>query len=175
MTTIKVYGWGTDLSVTPIPEHVFKELTDASVTEERLMDIEAEYWMNRLVWVGFSVSPDQFEILVNGQTIADDVLNNLNVRVNPYKTMPPRICYLVVEETLKGLWTDIKSRKKFRPELVLLDPETIMLPSGERYDMLALYFDGKSEFGSTVGKMRDVYVVSAEGKRYALTMVDDDQ
>ena len=172
MTTVEVYGWGTDLSVTPISEEIFQEITSASVTEERLMDIEAEFWNDRRVWTGFAVDPDFFQVLVDGKPVARDVLDSFQVQFSPHQLMPKGVSYLVVDEAQKGNWVTAKSRKKFRPELVLIDPDTIILSSGERYPLLALYFDGKGDFGHTVGKVRDVFAVSSLGERLPINLTD---
>ena len=172
MTSIAVHGWGTDLSVTPIPQDVFEQLQSHDLMDDQLMDIEATYWKERRIWSGFAPDPTLFEILVDGRPLDQEVIDGINVRIAPHQLLPSGICYLISVEIQKGCWVDVQSRKKFRPELLLFDPDTIILPSGDKYSLLSLYFDDKSEFGSTVGKDRNIYVVSANGTKHSLNLLE---
>ncbi len=175
MTTVEVYGWGTDLTVARISSDLVRELTETGVTEERLMEIEDDLWRERWVWSGFAADLSAFQILVNGKEIelnslGDDTMMDLS----PYQLIPPGFDYLVVEETQKGCWLSVKSRKKFKPDLLLAACDTIILPSGEEYKLFGMTFDGKHEFGSTVGKDRDVFVSTQGGKRGVVKWIAED-
>ncbi len=166
MALVEVYGWGTDLTVTPVTSEMVKELTETGVSEERLMEIEDSLWLERWCWSGFACDRSMFQILVDGEVIDLETLgDSTKMTLPPYQVIPPGFSYLVVEETQKGCWLSVKSRKKFRPDLLFAACDTVILPSGERYELLGMSFDGKHEFGGTVGNDRHVFVASAEGKR----------
>ena len=175
MALVEVYGWGTDLTVAPISGDLVKELTETGVSEERLMEIEDSLWRERWCWSGFSSDRSLFQICVDGETINLESLgNDTEMALPPYQVIPPGFNYLVVEETQKGCWLSVRSRKKFRPDLLFAACDTVMLPSGERYELLEMSFDGRYEFGGTVGKDRDAFVVTAEKKHSSIKMMTSD-
>ncbi len=166
MTTVEVHGWGSDLTIARISTDQVRELTETGVTEERLMEIEDDLWRERWVWSGFASDHSLFQILVDGKEIDLKSLGDeTKMELPPYQLIPPGFDYLVVEETQKGCWLSVRSRKRFRPDLLLAVCDTIVLPSGEKYQLFGMSFDGKHDFGGTVGKDRIAFVVSAEGKR----------
>lgn len=166
MALVEVYGWGTNLTVAPITGELVKELTETGVSEERLMEIEDSLWQERWCWSGFSTDWSQFHIEVDGKEIDLESLgNDTKMTLPPYQVIPPGFDYLVVEETQKGCWLSVRSRKKFRPDLLFVACDTIILPGGEKYRLFGMSFDGKHEFGGTVGKDRQTFVVTADSKR----------
>jgi hypothetical protein len=172
MALVEIIGWGTDLMVTPISDDLFSELTEMGVTDERMMEIEDNLWLERWRWSGFASDNSLFHILVDGKEI--DLMSlgsDTKMTLPPYQVIPPGFSYLVVEETLKGCWLSARSRKKFRPDLLIAACDTVILPNGVKYEFLGMCFDGKDDFGGTVGKDREAFVVSAEGKKYNLKLI----
>lgn len=175
MTLVEVYGWGTDLTVAPISVDLVKELIEMGVSEERLMEIEDDLWRERWCWSGFARDRSLVQIIVDGEPIELESLgDDTKITIPPYQMIPPGESYLVVEETLKGCWLSVRSRKKFRPDLLFTASDTVILPSGERHELLNMYFDGKHDFGGTVGKDREVFVVTADSRRVPVNLIASD-
>jgi hypothetical protein len=171
MAEVEVYGWGTVLRIIRLTKKQLTELTKKGATEERLQDLEyeAKFSTGRS---GFA--PEGFSVLVDGKEVDREVLGEVPVQVSADEALDKRYSYLIIEETQKGCWVSVKSRKKFRPELLNMYSEALVLPDGSRYVFMELSFDGKDVFGSTEGKNVEVFVVTAKGERHEIETHDEE-
>ena len=165
MTKIELYGWGIDLKVMEITPELVKELTEVGVSTDRLLEIEDELFDSIEMWSGFTPDPKMFTVYVDGKEISEEVLNAIPVKELPEGGVAYDRPHLVIADSNKGCWSSIQSDKPFRPDLLMFEAREVELPSCEHYQFMELYFDGKSEFGDTNGKDRDMYVITADGER----------
>jgi hypothetical protein len=173
MATISLFGWGTDLQVTQVSTRVAKELARDSMTDFRIAEIQHEGRTRHMSWSGFEPDPAVFKIYVDDQPIDSSVLFGLSVDCYTDEIVPIGKNYLVCWESQKGWWSEIKTRKKIRPDRFTLNAESVTLPDRSRYRFMELSFDGQSEFGGTVGKDRGVYLITPEGQRLDVNLDEE--
>jgi hypothetical protein len=170
MTKIEVYGWGTSLRIIRVTAKQVKELLGKGTTEERLHAIE---WNSKFSTGRSGFAVDGFELLVNGTKLNKMDLKGIVVKEWETETLDKRYSYLIIEETQKGCWISVSSRKRFKTELVLMEAEPLALPDGSTYLFMDMTFDGKGDFGWSEGKAVEAFIVTPAGEHYNVELIDE--
>ncbi len=73
----------------------------------------------------------------------------------------------------KGCWVSVTTSDAFDRKKLKISAFNLVLPDGSKNRILDVSYDGESEFGETIPKIEDCYVILADGSTAPVVENDD--
>ena len=175
MTKIEVYGYGLSFSLTEITPELAKELTQTGVTEEQYdgLEDELEIFGDDASGIG-----SDLEVHVDGQKIASPYQGHSGIEqakdVRSYQLGEPGKCYYVNMMEENGLWLTREISEPFDPNKLEIEIFDYVLPDKSTIRLAHPSYGGTGDnFGFTDVKVQDDFVISSDGVRLDIRILDE--
>lgn len=170
MALVEVFGWGTEFRIYPITKKLASELTKRGVSSERLEEICSARWKKEIGEAGLGL---EFEIVVDGKPLHRRTINSIATNVVEDTVLPSGKCYLVKSSAAKGCWVSVTTSDDFDRKKLRISVFNLVLPDGSKNQLLDVSYDGENEFGDTITKVEECYVIFEDGSTAEVVENDD--